>query len=571
MTRIPGAAARCSLALACLTAGAAAQETFLLSANSAQEASNGASYRASISADGRYFAFDSDGSNLVAGDTNGARDVFWRDRQFGTTVRVSVSTSGAQATGASESPSISADGRYVAFASGAADLVVGDANSNSDVFVHDMQTGATTVESVGTSGVFGASASRNPDISGDGRYVVFESLAGNFDPLDTNGLNDIYLRDRQTGVTLRISRAAGGGPANGASSKPRISSDGAFICYESAASNLIAGDVNGVSDVFVYDVQAGSTLAVSANPATLIGNAQSLEPDIDATGAFVAFTSFASNLTPNDTNGVQDVLRWRRSNGGIQRMSVSSAGAQTPGQSVNPCISADGSMVAFASFGGNLVSGDTNVAADIFVRDVSAGTTTRSSVDSSGAQSNGNSFTPAISADGTVVAFNSAATNLYAGDVNGAADLLVHGDRCLGAEVYCTAKVNSNGCTPSICSGGSPTLTGPDDFYITAFRVLNQKVGMFFWGHAPFVAPFFGGTRCVAYPVQRAPLLNSGGLLNTNDCSGVYAFHFSQLYMQNWSLTVGSQMYGQFWSRDPFFAPPNNVGLTDAVYFEIYP
>jgi hypothetical protein len=136
---------------------------------------------------------------------------------------------------------------------------------------------------------------------------------------------------------------------------------------------------------------------------------------------------------------------------------------------------------------------------------------------------------------------------------------------------YCTAKVNSLGCMPAIDWNGSPSLSGPDNFYVTAATVLNNKTGIMFWGGAQASVPFHGGIRCVASPFIRTHALNSGGNPPPNDCSGSYSFHFSQAYMASHLLSSGDTVYAQFWSRDPGFPAPDNIGLTDGLQFTICP
>jgi tricorn protease-like protein len=199
----------------------------------------------------------------VADDTNGLADIFVHDRTTGATTRVSVvDSSGAQATGgASSNPSISSDGRFVAFESLATNLVADDTNGLADIFVHDRTTGATTrvsvVDSSGAQATGGASS--NPSISPDGRFVAFESLATNLVTGDTNGLGDVFVHDRQTDRTTRVSVASGGAEGNNDSFAPSISSDGDFVAFESDATNLVAGDTNTRRDIFVRD-QSGSSL-----------------------------------------------------------------------------------------------------------------------------------------------------------------------------------------------------------------------------------------------------------------------------------------------------------------------
>jgi Tol biopolymer transport system component len=214
-------------------------------------------------------AFASGATNFVAGDTNGATDVFVHDRQTGTTTRVSVASDGTQGNGDSSvlNPRISSDGRFVAFASLATNLVAGDTNAVADVFVHDRQTGATTRVSVasggsqanGASGIFFPSLS----ISSDGRFVGFDSDATNLVSGDTNAATDVFVHDRQTGATTRVSRDSDGIQGNNIAAVPSLSPDGRFVGLDSDATNLVSGDSNGVSDIFVHDRQMGTTTRVS--------------------------------------------------------------------------------------------------------------------------------------------------------------------------------------------------------------------------------------------------------------------------------------------------------------------
>jgi Tol biopolymer transport system component len=212
--------------------------------------------RPSISADGRYVAFVSGAANLTPGDTNGTDDVFVRDRQTGRTTRASVSSAGAQTRAWSDWPSISGDGRYVAFVSAAADLVPGDVNRTDDIFVRDLHAGSTTRVSVSSAEVQSRGASSNPDISSDGRYVVFQSAGTNLVPADTNSRDDVFLRDRQAGTTSRSSVTTTNGQVNGASSYPLIAPSGRYVVFSSLGTNLGPWDTNDTWDVFVRRLRA---------------------------------------------------------------------------------------------------------------------------------------------------------------------------------------------------------------------------------------------------------------------------------------------------------------------------
>jgi len=269
----------------------------------------------SLSADGRYVAFYSEAPNLVAGDTNGCGDIFVHDRDTAETVRVSVASDGTEGDAwAGMPPSISADGRYVAFYALASNLVGDDTNGVADVFVHDCDTGETMRVSVASDGAEATDASAEPSISADGRYVAFRSDAADLVADDTNAVPDTFVHDRETGETVRVSVASDGTEANGgSSSRTSIGADGRCVAFGSDATNLVAGDTNGVQDTFVHDRETGETVRVSvASDGTQANAGSSLgfnhPPSISADGRCVAFDSDATNLVPGDTNGFGDVF-----------------------------------------------------------------------------------------------------------------------------------------------------------------------------------------------------------------------------------------------------------------------
>lgn len=380
----------------------------------------------SISVDGRFVAFASGASNLVPSDTNARTDIFVHDRETGQTSMVSVATGGAQGNGGSDWPSITSDGRFVAFQSTASNLVPGDTNSVPDIFVHDRQTGETSRVSVATGGDQGNWNSERASISGDGRFVAFWSSAGNLVPGDTNGYRDVFVHDRQTGQTSIVSVAIGGALGDYRSELASISGDGRFVAFQSAASNLVPGDTNNAWDVFVRDRNMGETSRVSVATGGAQGDGVSEQPSISADGRFVVFHSWASTLVPGDTNSLPDVFVHDRQTGQTSIVSVATCGSQGNSWSFWPAISADGLRVAFHSDASNLVAGDTKEIQDVFLHDRQTGTTTRVSVSTGGAEGNGTSELPAISADGRFVAFQSVASNLVPNDTNLARDIFVH-------------------------------------------------------------------------------------------------------------------------------------------------
>gem|GEM_PF-2606427 len=398
------------------------------------EGNDVSTFNSSISANGRFVAFWSRASNLVDGDTNGRSDIFVHDRQTGETTRVSVTSDGTQSSGffnSSQQPSISADGRYIAFTSSANNLVDGDTNGSSDTFVHDRQTGETTRVSVTSDGTQSNGFSYWPSISADGRYVTFRSDSSNLVDGDTNGFDDIFVHDRQTGETTRVSVTSDGTQGNGNSSGnsllafPSISADGRYVAFYSQANNLVDGDTNGTGDTFIHDRQTGETALVSVASNGTQSNGFSYWPSISTDGRYVAFQSDASNLVDGDTNGFGDIFVRDRQTGETTRVSIASDGTQVNSPSFSPSISGDGRYISFVSYASNLVGGATNGTSNIFVHDRQTGETTRVSVDSDGNLGNGGSSWPAISADGSAIAFRSFANNLVDDDTNGRGDIFV--------------------------------------------------------------------------------------------------------------------------------------------------
>lgn len=399
-----------------MTETVSAQTTYWVSKDTEGNEADDASYHPAISGDGRFITFTSYATNLVPDDTNGVYDVFVHDQQTGETTRVSVDSEGNEADSASLWSSISADGRFVAFTSYADNLVSNDTNG-ADIFVHDRQTGETTRVSVDSEGNEADKSSHWPAISGDGRFVTFMSFATNLTPYDTNGYADIFVHDLQTGETTRVSVDSEGNEADSYSDSPVISGDGRYIAFESSATNLVTDDWNLSADIFVHDRATGETTRVSVDSDDYEADGASLSAAISGDGQFVAFASYATNLALYDTNENTDIFLHDRLTGETARVSVDSDGYEADGLSGVPSISGDGRFVAFESYATNLVPHDTNGDSDVFEHDRETGETVRVSVGTNSQQANNDSSHPAISTDGRYIAFQSFANNLVPGEI----------------------------------------------------------------------------------------------------------------------------------------------------------
>ncbi len=407
--------------------GLPAQQMERISVSSTGAQSDQGSERAEIARDGRFIAFQSKASTLVSGDFNFLDDIFLRDLDLGTTELISVSLTGGFGNGACDRPTISADGRYVAFASDSSNLVANDFNINRDVFRRDRLLGSTILISKDSGGVQGNGFSTRPSISSDGRYVAFRSSATNFVAVDANGIiDDIYLHDVVTGVTELISISTGGVQADGISDRPSISGDGTRVAYRSDATNLVAGDTNLIRDVFLRDLTAGTTILVSVSSSGVLSNAESTRPAVSENGEFVVYRSLASNLVSGDNNLAEDVFRYQIATGTTIRVSVTSTGLEGNGDSSVPYVNADGTMVVFRSIATNLVSGDTNLNEDVFLHNVSTGATSLISMSEQGVIGDAGSTNPAISGAGDLIGFESGATNLVPNDTNLLQDVFVY-------------------------------------------------------------------------------------------------------------------------------------------------
>lgn len=427
--------------LAFVTTPAAAATTSRVNVSDTGAELAGWSYGASLSADARYAAFESQADNAVAGDSNGAMDAFVRDIAASRTIRVSVATDGAQAAGSSGSPALSSDGRFVAFTSDARNLVAGDTTGDGyeDVFLRDRDTDgdgifdepgevSTTRLSVTSAGGEPNASSIRPSI-GDGRHVAFMSTADNIVSGDTNE-EDVFVRDVENARTVRVSVSTSGEQANDWSWSPSISQSGRWVAFTSEASNLVRADSNGHTyDVFVRDRdtdadgifdEADAVRTRRASVGGILGNSGGQAGRLSADGRHVVFISHGTSSAVGTT---WDVFARDLTTNRTTLISASSGGAAGNASSQAPVVSGDGRYVSFESDASNLVPGDTNGVKDAFVRDRDTDAdgildepgevrTFRVSLSSTGLEANRDTFAPVVAANGTHVGFASEATNL---------------------------------------------------------------------------------------------------------------------------------------------------------------
>ncbi|MBI2372691.1 MAG: PD40 domain-containing protein [Deltaproteobacteria bacterium] len=376
-----------------------------------------------ISGDGSSVFFSSKAGNLVAGDTNGTDDVFvWKLSDNELRI-VSEGLAGAPANGASGTGgriAVSSDGRIVAFSSLAANLVPGDLNEAEDVFV--VVDGVATLVSSAPDSAPSNGASFSPSVSLDGRFVAFASSASNLVDDDVNGVADVFVRDRAAGTTIRALGAEGAEP-NGPSDHPAISADGRYLVFGSAASNLVSGDENGVADVFLFDLTTGDTTRVSVTSTRAEANGPSGEPVISSDGSGIVFVSSATNLVPGVVEGTQQIFFRPRSEATVSLISRTREGNAANSDCFDPSISGD-RFVAFASAATNL-DGLSRAHADVFLFDRTSADLRLVSALPGMSPANGASGRPAVSPDGALVAFESDASNLVENDTNLVRDVFI--------------------------------------------------------------------------------------------------------------------------------------------------
>ena len=493
----------------------------------------GESFCPSISGNGRFVAFQSRADDYVAGDSNMVDDVFVRDRSTGALELVSASVSGGTGNGPSVTPVISADGTRVAFQSVAEDLGLFDFNAQDDIYVYDRSTGTMSIASRRSNGAPANDASFHVDIAAGGRFVAFSSYATNLVAGDLNGVTDVFVHDLETGVTELVSVATGGSQGNAGAWQPSVSADGRFVAFASDADNLVSGDNNGVRDVFVRDRLLGTTERASLSTIGAELDGDSNHADISADGRYVAFSTLGSIPSAFDFNAASDVVVRDRQANTLRLVSASHTCAcvTANGLSTTPSITPDGRYVAFTSAATDLLASvsDTNGSADIYWIDLQAASLSgsRASIASNGTQAGAASSKPSISDDGSQIAFDSFADNLIPNDL-GRQDVFVRNEGPPFPELYCAGKVNSLGCVPYLSFEGAPSVSATEPFKVRGHDFLPAAAGLFLYGtNGRSNLNYHGGKLCVKLPFTRWLPIKSAQKVGAAPCSGLLSRNFN--------------------------------------------
>jgi hypothetical protein len=507
--------------------------------------------------------------------------------------RISVDSTGLEANRPSpvNGAAFSSDGRFVAFDSTASNLAPWDLNNASDVFVHDRSSGATVLISTALTGLAGNGSSNFGGISADGRFVVFDSSAGDLVKYDSNQLTDVFVCDRDpdgngifdeaNDVVTRVSVDSAGNQANGSSYESAISADGTKVAFASDARNLVASDTNSATDVFLHDLGTGSTQLISLSTAGVQGNQFSGEATLSSDGALVCFASDATNLVPNDTNSTQDVFLRDLGAGTTRRMSVRSNGAQANNTSFEPTMSSDGTRVAFWSGASNLVAGDTNNANDVFLHDVASGATTCVDVTSSGAPASLGAQRSILSSSGDFLVFYSSSTDLAGIETNQTVDAF-EADLSAGTlrkvSIHPSGQEGDNGSWPfAVSDDGSLVafyasgfdLIGSDANNVQDLLVRDYAVPDVFASKSGYGSGLAGTVGIPSLDASADPVMGTTISIDVGNSLGFYEVGFVLIGLQQISVaTRGGTLLVDPLLIEPILIPPAGASLNGAIPVE---
>lgn len=528
----------------------------------------------SLSADGRYVCFTSAAAHDLATDLNGDDDVYLADLEnLGTLERVSVSMTGGDGNGKSYDPSVSANGRYVVFTSTSTNLVPGDVEGKTDIFLRDRVLGTTRRLSQTAAGVGGDSNSTQSAISADGTCVAFESDATNLVVPDLAGTYDVYWLELANGTLECISRPSGPQVASSDSGRPALSSDGQRIAFHSSAAGLVSQPVGNSSQIVLHDRATGTRTCCSPTLSGAGTNNTCTETTISADGSFVAFTSWASNLLPADTNSTEDVYIFDVTAQRLELVSVGPTGTVQSG-STRPQLSSDGRFVAFNSNAIGLLSQTLPYnGTRTYVRDRLTGINVHAAYRQNGNWPTGSSDTICISGDGARVVFMSRDARItLPPDQENQPDYFVRDCPFVTPTAFCVANENSLGCAPGIGSTGTPSVSGATPFSVELAAVRSQVSGLLLYSTTgPALTTLFSDYLCVRSPLRRTAVQTSGGTPAGGDCTGQFTFDFGAHLSSGAdpALVAGISAWTQFWSRDS--GSQGSSHLSNALAFQIQP
>lgn len=500
-----------------------------------------------VSDSGRFVAFTSEATNLVPGDTNLRRDVFLRDRELGTTVRVSVGDQGQQGDGNCSGVAVSNDGRFVAFGSDSTNLVPNDSNNTVDVFLWDATTGTSRLVSQTPTGASGDSRSEFPSMDGLGRRIVFQSRATDLVAGDSNGFQDVFVWERATGAIELVSVSSTGAPSTGVSANPYLARDGRYVAFETGAT-WDPMDPNNLADIYVRDIDGGTTELVGGQPGGY--NAAVRDPAISMGGRYVTFATSATNVIPTNQNGLSDVYRADRQTGVIEQVSLATNGDQPNDASFAGDISVDGAWVAFESNATNIDPSVTS-SASLFVRRVDQEWTELVSVSHAGDPLVFPATDASIGGDGRFVAFRTGDTSAVPGDPYGYFDVVMR-DRGFGTRsaggTYCQSTPNSTGVMAEMAVVGSNKLAA-QQLVLGAEFLPQNSLGYFLFSQDTGDVLGFGGSQgrlCLGGSIFRL-----SNFIQSSGANGAVALPlpFGQLPPAA-TLAAGESWNFQYWFRD---------------------
>lgn len=555
--------------------------TIRVSVSSTGVAGTGPSFGESISFDGSIVGFVSYASFLVSGDTNGKPDAFVWDSALGITERISLTSSGGECNAGSGNVLVSDDGRYACFNTEATNVHPSDTDNLLDLYLRDRVAGTTTRISNRLPGKASTWPVENPDMSADGRFVVFDSIDGNFVVGDTNDTWDVFLWDRASGTIERVSLGPGGVQGTGGGAvDPSVSDDGRYVLFNASFPNWGVTPPASPGQVFLRDRSLGTTTLVSVGWTGQPSSGSCAFPDLSGDGTTAVFQGYQPDLTPNSNPlagwhiYARDLVKQETS-----ILSLSKDGQQSLSGNRSPRVSTDGRLVVFESWNyqNDLVALDGNGGGgqDIYVHDRATGVTTLVSLGDRDQPASGPGGWCAlgyISGDGKSVIWTSLDNKLvfpYSPFVD-----QVYRRSCEpnSGAIYCASLPNSLGCTPKVVQNGTSSASAGSGHELAASKVVSGSIGLLYYGtQGPMALPIAGFFQCVEPPILRTAAQSTGGPSAPADCSGALSLDFNAWIASGVdpALVPGTTVYAQFWSRDP--AAASTMHFSPGTAFVIGP